>query len=208
LQHFHPQQRRVDLGKCGEDKWTISLETCPNCNDAVISLFRFRPMDIQTVIAVYPRSVGRPPLSADVPEAYAQDYYEAAALLADSPKASAALGRRCLRRLLHEAAFIEASDLCREIDILIATRHLPKYLADAVDAVRNIGNFANYPLKCTSPAEVQDVEPGEAEWLLDTLDSLFAFYFVQPAEANRKRLALLSKVNIPWRNKMPTRTQP
>ena len=42
--------------------------------------------------------------------------------------------------------------------------------------------------------EVIDVEPGEAEWLLDTLEGLFDFYFVQPAILERKRAALNKKL--------------
>lgn len=39
-----------------------------------------------------------------------------------------------------------------------------------------------------------EVEPGEAEWLLDVLEGLFDFYFVQPANAQRKRDALNEKL--------------
>jgi hypothetical protein len=47
-------------------------------------------------------------------------------------------------------------------------------LASAVDAVRNVGNFAAHPIKSKSTGDVLDVEPGEAEWLLDALERLFA----------------------------------
>jgi hypothetical protein len=30
------------------------------------------------------------------------------------------------------------------------------------------------------------VEPGEADWLLDTIEEQFDFYFVQPAAVKRK----------------------
>jgi len=38
------------------------------------------------------------------------------------------------------------------------------------------------------------VEAGEAEWQLDVLTGLFDFYFVQPAESQRKRDALNKKL--------------
>jgi hypothetical protein len=38
------------------------------------------------------------------------------------------------------------------------------------------------------------VELGEAEWNLDVLESLFDFYFVQPARAKAKRDALNKKL--------------
>jgi hypothetical protein len=37
---------------------------------------------------------------------------------------------------------------------------------------------------------VLPVEPGEAEWLLDTLEELFDFYFVQATKLAAKRVAL------------------
>ena len=39
-----------------------------------------------------------------------------------------------------------------------------------------------------------EVEPGEAEWLLETLEGLFDFYFVQPAKLEKKRDALNKKL--------------
>ena len=67
-------------------------------------------------------------------------------------------------------------------------------MSSAIDAVRNIGNFAAHPIKDTNTGEIVEVEPGEAEWLLDVLEGLFDFYFVQPAELRRKREALNEKL--------------
>jgi hypothetical protein len=71
---------------------------------------------------------------------------------------------------------------------------LPTHLTESIDAVRNIGNFAAHPIKSTSTGEIVDVELGEAEWLLDVLESLFDFYFVQPAILKAKRDALNKKL--------------
>lgn len=120
-------------------------------------------------------------------------------LLDTSPKASAALGRRCLRNLLHHLGF-QASDLSTEIDILLATKHLPMYLAGWLLAVREIGKFDVHPAKSTQAAEIQDAEPGESECLLDALDGLCGFYFVQPAEMKRKQEELQSRFNLAWKD--------
>jgi hypothetical protein len=63
-----------------------------------------------------------------------------------------------------------------------------------VDAVRNVGNFAAHPLKETQTGAILDVEPGEAEWLLDVLEGLFDFAFVQPAKAREARERLNEKL--------------
>ena len=39
-----------------------------------------------------------------------------------------------------------------------------------------------------------EVEPGEAEWLLETLEGLFDFYFVQPARLENKRAEVDKKL--------------
>jgi hypothetical protein len=85
-------------------------------------------------------------------------------------------------------------DLSQEIDELLGSGKRPTHLAEAIDSVRNIGNFAAHPIKSTNTGEIVDVEPGEAEWLLDTIEGLFDFYFVQPEILKKKRAALDAKL--------------
>ena len=87
---------------------------------------------------------------------------------------------------------MKPGDLSSEITQVL--QQLPSHLAQAVDAIRNIGNFAAHPNKSTSTGEIIDVEPGEAEWLLDVLEGLFDHYFVQPAVLAAKRDALNQKL--------------
>ena len=115
-------------------------------------------------------------------------------MINDSEKASAALSRRCLQNLLREKAGTQAKDLAKQIQEVLDSGKLPSHLGEAIDAVRAIGNFAAHPVKNTSTREVIDVEPGEAEWLLNTLEGLFDFYFVQPARLAKKRDALNKKL--------------
>jgi hypothetical protein len=41
--------------------------------------------------------------------------------------------------------------------------------------------------------EITDVEPWEAEWVLDIIESLFGLYFVQPAKNKSRMSALKAK---------------
>jgi hypothetical protein len=77
-----------------------------------------------------------------------------------------------------------------------AKRRLPRPSSAEVvlHHVRVIGNFAAHPEKSTSTGEIVDVEPGEAEWTLDVLDSLFDFYFVRPAKLAQRKVALDKKL--------------
>lgn len=143
---------------------------------------------------VHPKAPSRAPLSPEVPDPYRSDYQEACLVLADSPKASAALSRRCLQSILRDVAKVKKADLSKEIEEVLASNQLPSYLADSIDAVRHIGNFAAHPMKSTNTGEIVEVEPGEAEWTLDVLEGLFDFYFVQPAIIKIKRDALNKKL--------------
>jgi len=49
-------------------------------------------------------------------------------------------------------------------------------------------------MKSQSTGEVLEVEPGEAEWLLDVLEGLFGFYFVEPGALDDKRRQLNAKL--------------
>jgi hypothetical protein len=143
---------------------------------------------------VYPRRTVRKPAHVMVPTGYAEDYHEACLVLDESPKASAALSRRCLQSLLREHFGIKKTSLDKEIEELLASGKLPSYIADVVDAVRTVGNLAAHPTKDQHTGEIADVEPGEAEWLIEVLDSLFDFCFVQPAKQQEKKDALNAKL--------------
>ncbi|MBE0540820.1 MAG: DUF4145 domain-containing protein [Verrucomicrobia bacterium] len=143
---------------------------------------------------VRPKVAGRPPVPPDVPNKYADDYKEACLVIADSPKASAALSRRCLQHLLRSEAKVKHQDLFNEIQELINRGALPSHIAEGLDAVRNIGNFAAHPMKSQSTGDIVPVEPGEAEWNLDVLESLFDFYFVAPAKTKARKDALNKKL--------------
>ncbi|MBN3789704.1 DUF4145 domain-containing protein [Burkholderia sp. Ac-20353] len=173
---------------------------CPACGKAIIVLrAEFKPgtkylyADDVEPFLVYPKSTGRQPAPDEVPDQIAEDYHEACAVLASSPKASAALSRRCLQALLRDNGF-EQRDLAPAIEAALASNQLPSAISENLDAVRVIGNFAAHPMKDTSSGEILPVEPHEAEWNLDVLEQLFDFYYVQPARAQARRAELDAKL--------------
>jgi len=203
LVEFHDQYRNIFIDKDVDGGWGVRLRTCPKCKRLIVELIqgdwagpgepRLVGHGISSTL-VRPKGISRTPLGPEVPDDFTQDYKEACLVLSDSPKASAALSRRCLQHLLRERVGIKPGNLADEIQQVLDSKQLPSYLADAVDGVRNIGNFAAHPIKSTSTGEIADVEPGEAEWNLDTLEGLFDFYFVQPAKLKEKRDRLNQKL--------------
>lgn len=103
------------------------------------------------------------------------------------------MSRRCLQLLLAERGVSKSDNLSTAIDAALASQ-LPSHIAENLDAIRNIGNFAAHPQKSISSGEILPVEPHEAEWNLDVLETLFDHYYVQPAKSAARREALNKKL--------------
>lgn len=205
---FHPQPDATqnywvaDDSPDTYDAFGVAVQLCPSCSEMLVIYRSGQGRMSSGVIqlwetteqrVIYP---GEPetPLPPEIPDEYKKDWTEAQLALDYSPKASAALSRRLLQKTLHEKLGIKRKDLSLEIDAFIETSGAPTYLTSAVDAVRQIGNFAAHPLKFTNSGEIVEVEDGEAEWLLEVLESLFDFVFVQPAKLDERRQSLNLKL--------------
>lgn len=206
LNHFHEVWVPASLDVSGntandaDGSYFCRWAKCPACNRITILLFggsgqaRWQQM-------VRPRNVSRTPLPAEVPAEFSADYREACDVLAVSPKASAALSRRCLQHLLHEHFKIKKHNLDKEIEE-VQTK-LPNEIAEMLHSVRVIGNFAAHPTKSTNTGEILDVEPHEAEWQLDTLEALFDYCFVQPASIKKRKDAINAKLIAAGKQPLP-----
>jgi hypothetical protein len=187
-----PSQREKEI-----EQLTLSFAACPECGGLVISIQPrnkgFGASELGNEYIVWPLSSARS-VPKEVPEHIKADYEEAALVLQLSPKASAALSRRCLQAVLREEGKASQHNLSDQIDAII--KALPSHIAENIDAIRNIGNFAAHPTKSSVSGEIINVEPGEAEWNLDVLDMLFDFYYVQPAISKAKKKALDDKLAL------------
>lgn len=155
---------------------------CSDCWEAII-FFRNN--------MIYPLWYARWNAPKEVPTDIADDFNEACLVEPLSKKASAALARRCLQNMLRERG-IKPQDLSKEIDE--AMIQLPSHLSEAIDAIRNIGNFSAHPMKYQSTWDIVDVEDWETERILDTLEDLFDFYYIQPAKTQAKKATLNAKL--------------
>lgn len=205
---FHPQPESYytsweNAESDDYSAYAISSQKCPSCQSPVVYIDFGRGYagegaivvsDIHEQIVVYPPSKERPYAAPEIPAVYRKDLLEARAVLEYSPKASAALSRRLLQHLLREELGIKAKDLSKEIDIFISSGKAPSYLSDAVDAIRQIGNFAAHPLKFQNSGEIADVEEGEAEWTLEVVEAVLDFACVQPVKLKQRRDALDKKL--------------
>jgi hypothetical protein len=141
----------------------------------------------------YPRSRSRP-IAPEVLDPYREEFSEACKVLADSPKASAALSRRCLQAILKDKLGTTQKDLYDQIEEVSVPGKLPSHIVDGLHAVRNIGNIAAHSMKSATTGAIVDVAPGEAEWNLEVIEMLFDFCFVQPAVAAKRKAELNQKL--------------
>ncbi|HEX6479412.1 MAG TPA: DUF4145 domain-containing protein [Ktedonobacteraceae bacterium] len=202
---FHDQPKNVLLGEDPDGGWKLIHRRCSSCDKLIFHLVNgevkqlvpgsaspesksreaghIAPVAESHVYLVRPKGSSRPPCPPEVPKEIAEDYSEACLVLNDSPKASAAMSRRCLQHILIDpnAANAQQRDLADQIEYILKSQTLPIHIARVLDAVRNIGNFAAHPMKTKTTGEILPVEPGEAELNLDVIEALFDFYYVQPA---------------------------
>ena len=196
---FHDEPRITFVDEDIDGAWGIISRTCPKCERLVLALAtgEYYPnltppacRNLTDIVLIRPKTSKRSPVPPQVPNEFAEDYREACLVFGDSPKASAALSRRCLQYILREKAGVKHGNLAEEIREVINSKALPSYISESLDAIRNIGNFAAHPIKSQSTGEIVPVEPGEAEWGLDVIEMLYDFYFVQPDIIKKKRDAL------------------
>jgi hypothetical protein len=168
---------------------------CPECNDVTIEVSRSEESDPWKML--YPAGANRGPVPNAVPNNIARDYVEACNVLPISAKASAALSRRCLQAILRAHGYT-GRDLAAEIQLLLdepdPAKAIPSTLRMTIDGVRNFGNFSAHPITDVTTLQIIDVEDHEAEWCLEILEEMFQHFYVRPAEAAARKLALDAKL--------------
>jgi Domain of unknown function (DUF4145) len=175
-------------------RWEYRTAVCPRCKELIIEL---RSPETEDNFAewrqVHPIGSNRGPVPPEVPSQIATDYVEACLVLPISPKASAALARRCLQAMLHAHGYKDW-DLAREVQQLLDARVLPNHIHEIVDVIRGFGNFSAHPINDQTSLQVIDVDPHEAEWCLEILEALFDHFYVGPEKAKAKKAALDQKL--------------
>jgi hypothetical protein len=146
---------------------------------------------------VEPASSARKQIPSSIPQRISSDYSEACKVLPASPKASAALARRCLQNILNEFGY-KAKNLSQQIDALLneqdSKKAIPVALHQTVDAIRNFGNFSAHPIDELTTLQIIDVDPEEAEWCLEILEEMFEHFYERPALAAQRKAALDAKL--------------
>lgn len=179
----------------------------PDCQKATISchivsakyngIETFIPQE-KTVLSHHklrPNSTSKPQPDY-IPQVLRNDYYEACQIKDLSPKASATLARRCIQGMIRDFCGIREGTLFKEIEALkklVDEGGAPKGVSDesidALHAIREIGNIGAHMEKDINV--IVDVDPNEAQVLIELIESLFEEWYVE----RQKRNDRFAKIN-------------
>ena len=125
------------------------------------------------------------PLSSHVPAQVAEDYNEAYLIKSLTAKASATLARRALQGMVRDFFNVRNKGTLHA-ELQAIEQECDEALYAAMMAVKSVGNIGAHPEKDVNL--MVDVEPGEAETLLDLIHLLDQEWYINRAE-RAKRIA-------------------
>ena len=140
------------------------------------------------------------PQPESIPELIRKDYEEACRIAHLSPKAAATLARRCLQAMIRDFCEIKEKTLYHEIRKLKSEfdeHQSPQGVMlesiEAIDRVRKIGNIGAH-MKFEGDIVV-DIEPEEADLLIELIEMLFREWYVAQHE-RKERLQNIQRITI------------
>lgn len=124
-----------------------------------------------------------------IPKPLIDDYTESCLIKENSPKAAATLARRCLQGIIRDFWGVKAGRLVDEIEAI--KDKIDHLTWEAIDAVRKVGNIGAHMEKDISL--IIDVDPNEAELLINLIETLFQDWYVN-REERKKRLRAIVEI--------------
>ena len=193
------QHGLIDLGTGTGESLRLRKDTCPSCGGIALDLTATMDSGCGWADPVYPsRSIYPIPRVPDeVPRDFAQDYLEAWHILGDSPRASAALSRLLLERILVEESGVPdlaGNRLQHIVAQVVKSNSLPTSISGLLDAPRLLGNAAVHT-KRSSTGTVVDVDPQDARFCLEIIGSLLEHYSVTTPGNQRRLQNLVDNLN-------------
>jgi Domain of unknown function (DUF4145) len=200
------QKLYIGVTKYGEVGTFLSAVRCLNeeCQEVTL-VARFSTVkDITNQRSVEGQIIGSYPLRPEsaarlfpeyIPAALRQDYAEACRIVNLSPKASAALARRCLQGVIRDFCGIVRDTLDAEIRALQAALDEDKApqgvtpeSIEAIDHVRKIGAHMEKDINL-----IIDIEEDEADELIGLIELLFDEWYIA-RNSRAQRLAKIKQI--------------
>lgn len=133
-----------------------------------------------------PKGKGKP-YPDYIPQQLRDDYQEACLIAELSPKAAATLCRRCLQGMIRDFWKVDTKSDRLWDEMKAIKEKLDTETWDSIVAVKDIGNIGAHMEK-TDVNVIVDVEPREAQLLIELIESLFEDWYID-RETRRKRHA-------------------
>jgi Domain of unknown function (DUF4145) len=121
-----------------------------------------------------------------IPKQILEDYNEACDIRDLSPKASATLCRRCLQGMIQDFWKVKKDTLKQQIEAIEDKVDSSDW--EAIDSVRKIGNIGAHMEKDVNL--IVDVEPEEAQLLIELIKTLFQDWYVTREEKSARNKSL------------------
>ncbi len=183
--------------KYGDQSVSGQIIVCPNeeCQEYTLHVTTFdcRPAGYGAFRDTEQREIWRliPDSEAKVfpdyiPEAILSDYQEACSIRDKSPRASATLSRRCLQGMIRDFWKVKKNRLVDEIDAI--QDKVDPETWDGIDGVRQIGNIGAHMEKDINV--IVDVDPGEAQYLIELVETLLTEWYVAKHERQKRMAAV------------------
>ena len=166
----------------------VVFSRCTNCGWGLVGIH----YSVQRTAAVqgeliYPSRVSWPDRAPNgLPEPIKRAYDEARAVVGTSAMATAVLARRCIQHVIRVRLNITGRTLFGEILEAVKRPELTIATRDALDHVRQIGNWGAHPIKEADESEtIIEVTEEDAAYTLDVVELLFNDLYVVPARVAR-----------------------
>jgi len=146
----------------------------------------WQPDNLLNEWKLLPRSSAKP-MPEYIPEEIRNNYLEACLIQSDSPKASAAMSRRCLQGIVRDfwsVPVAKRGNLGAEISYI--QNQIDEDTYESIKAVREVGDIGAHMEK--SVDTIVDVEPEEAALLIELIETLISdWYVAKHRRANRNK---------------------
>lgn len=160
-----------------QDMLKIQMFKCPNCGQISVEAIGVRGQFENMHVHIRPTSTCNQ-FPDYIPQQIRSDYEEASAIVSLSPKASAALSRRCLQGMIRDFWGIKKEKLADAVSELKGK--IPEKQWKVIDGVRHIGNISATMEKDVNL--IVDVKPVEAKDLVKLIEILLNQWYVNRHE--------------------------
>ena len=159
------------------NKFTLTLDLC----DTVRVGGNIRAKSLLKTWNLIPSSEAKV-FPSYIPQAIIADYNEACEIRDLSPKASATLARRCLQGMIRDFWGEKREKLTEEIDAI--KDKIDPLTWKSINTVRKVGNIGAHMERDIDL--IVDVEPNEAQLLIQLIELLISEWYINRYERERK----------------------